>query len=428
MYAKLFNVFCCAMLILAIGILVFGGVVPRAAAQDGGCNPDLSAVYAALARAQVAFDSGDQAAGLAAVAEARDALDAIEEACSQPVQAAPSAGGQVLFEDDFSDPGWGFRDFEGDTKHAWHAEGEYHVASLASGRVFSALSGLFLGDFVLEFDAVVVRDEAGNGAYGLAFRGQEGLAGNYYLWRVSSDGTTNIHVNVGGITDRLESYSVAAIEADDWLTMPSIQTGTGVTNHLRLECQGTDMRFYVNGELLLQGVDANLESGVLALVVSGDQPVEVMFDNVRIYAVDEAPPPAASTGPVEGGHPPATSDGPDFAVSLSGFHPCAEWPTYVEFQIVNTGNITFESSQTGIVEKDTGKSIYSFLKNSRPFTQAGGCPPGDESLPVGAVGHIAYNISSADPGTVAVATIKLCSEDGATGDCVTKTFEFTIKP
>ncbi|NLX08329.1 MAG: hypothetical protein GXY36_01590 [Chloroflexi bacterium] len=71
--------------VLVLGLL---GAVPPALAQDGGCTQDLSQVYLLMGEAQGAWERGDSGAALAALAQARQALIAIELACG---------GGQDLF-------------------------------------------------------------------------------------------------------------------------------------------------------------------------------------------------------------------------------------------------------------------------------------------------------------------------------------------
>ena len=75
-------------------------------AQDGGptCQPDLSPIYAILARAQVAFESGDTDTGLAALDEARALMDQIKIDCGpaastlpEPVTGVVAAAPEIMF-------------------------------------------------------------------------------------------------------------------------------------------------------------------------------------------------------------------------------------------------------------------------------------------------------------------------------------------
>lgn len=68
----------------------------------------------------------------------------------------------------------------------------------------------------------------------------------------------------------------------------AIHQGVGATNHVRIEVQGTSVRFYVNGVLLVDAVATNrLPAGYIALSADALEAPEtvIAFDNLVITAL-----------------------------------------------------------------------------------------------------------------------------------------------
>jgi hypothetical protein len=116
---------------------------------------------------------------------------------------------------------------------------------------------------------------------------------------------------------------------------------------------------------------------------------------------------------------------PSFDLAFAGTHPCGEWPHYAAFQVENTSGYTFESVRVMVEDVTNQQTVYAG-NNNRGFTEAGGCPPGDESLPPGGTADVAANIEEPEPGTEFEATIKLCTGDGLEGECVSETVSFVF--
>jgi len=193
----------------------------------------------------------------------------------------------VLFEDDFSDPNWGFSDVEAENYRAWHQDGEFHVRRTAGDPAYVKLTGLVVSDFAVEVDARVIEGPEEAASYGFAYRGTAGFGPDYYRWQVSTDGTFNVQGNIeGGDSDDLEWYSRDFGTEGGWFNTPFIWRGYDKTNHLKLECRGSEMSFYVNDKLVLQAVDSRLLEGEISLVTVADGEVETVFDNFRIYELD----------------------------------------------------------------------------------------------------------------------------------------------
>jgi len=107
-----------------------------------------------------------------------------------------------------------------------------------------------------------------------------------------------------------------------------------------------------------------------------------------------------------------------FNLEFAGTHPCGNWPNYAAFQVENTSEHTFESVSLNIHNLAKNISAYGG-SNDVGFVEAGGCPPGDSTLPPNSTAEVAANIREPEPGTEFEATIKLCTQDGLEGDCVT---------
>jgi len=184
------------------------------------------------------------------------------------------AQGRVLFRDDFSDPSsgwWTGSDEEGEIRYE---DGElrirdYTVPDLAT----VSLPGLQFTDLVMEVESSLV-DGSGDNWLGHYCRYAD--TNNYYVMAYSADGYYTGFALVNG-----ERSQFAEPTRSD-----SIRQGTGATNLARLECVGSSLRFWVNGELLIDVVDIGLAEGDIALDAESQdgEYTEVGFDNLVVTA------------------------------------------------------------------------------------------------------------------------------------------------
>ena len=95
---------------------------------------------------------------------------------------------------------------------------------------------------------------------------------NYYFFMVSSDGYYTIGKYVGGNAIQLGQSEMQYNEA--------IHTGLAV-NHLRADCQGSKLTFFINGTPVAMADDSDLTEGDVGLLAGTfAQPgVDVIFDN-----------------------------------------------------------------------------------------------------------------------------------------------------
>jgi len=148
------------------------------------------------------------------------------------------------------------------------------------GDVFWATAGEKFADGSYEVEATPLEGAMDNG-YGLLFRVDEGKD-RFYVFKVSSDG----YVYLGKCADGC--LEEEALVNQDWFDSPSVQTGFGVTNHLRVDVSGSDMIFFVNGDEVGRASDSTLEKGDIGLLAETFTPggLQVAFDNFRVTPFD----------------------------------------------------------------------------------------------------------------------------------------------
>ena len=185
--------------------------------------------------------------------------------------ASPGPGmpsGSVLFQDDFARPttGWdrlmtaeGIMDYDG---------GGYRILVNSLQTNFWSTPHRNYSDVRIEVDTGKLGGPDENRA-GLVCR----LAGSdYYFFMITFDGYYGVGVYAGGKAVLLGQNELQA--------SAKIKTGLAV-NHLRADCTGSLLTFYVNGFQLAQLQDSTLASGDVGLLAGTFvQPgVDVIFDN-----------------------------------------------------------------------------------------------------------------------------------------------------
>jgi hypothetical protein len=185
-----------------------------------------------------------------------------------PVVATPlPPSGAILFQDEFDNNASGWDRLANDVGIMDYDEGGYRMMILQPQMNFWSTPEIDLRDARVEADATRLNGPAENRA-GLMCRYQNG---NYYFFIVSNDGYYAIGKFSGGKTTLLgqsEMQSSEMIQADS-------------VNHLRADCIGDSLVFYVNYQLIAGASDAELATGDVGLLAgSFSQPgVDVLFDN-----------------------------------------------------------------------------------------------------------------------------------------------------
>jgi hypothetical protein len=182
-----------------------------------------------------------------------------------------SKSGDAVFRDDFSQPysGWvrgtelpngGISDY---------SDGIFRILVNEPNFDYWSNPNLSFKNARIEVDAVKQAGPDIN-RFGLICRYKD--EHNFYSFIISSDG----YYGVGKVKDD----HLSLIGMSEMLPSDAIQTGSGM-NHLRADCIGDQLFFYVNGRLLTQVSDSELPSGDVGILAGtfNDPGVDIVFDN-----------------------------------------------------------------------------------------------------------------------------------------------------
>lgn len=199
------------------------------------------------------------------------ALPGIGGASAPAMEPPAPASGTVLFEDDFSNPSSGFDHFSSAEAAMDYDNGVYRfVINGAPLHYFSTLEKRFT-DTRVEVDAAKLDGPDSNLA-GIVcrFNNVNGMP-SFYFMAVSSDG----YYAIGLSNDQ----GTALLGQDQMAYSPNINTGVSI-NHLRADCVGNTLTFYVNGFPIAQAFDSRLASGQAGLLAGAVDAggVDVIFD------------------------------------------------------------------------------------------------------------------------------------------------------
>ncbi|HMR97864.1 MAG TPA: hypothetical protein PKK96_00735 [Anaerolineales bacterium] len=185
-----------------------------------------------------------------------------------PTAATPlPPSGAVLFQDEFESNASGWDRLANDGGIMDYDGGGYRMLIRQPQLNFWSTPELNLRDARVETDVTKLGGPAENRA-GVMCRYQNG---DYYFFIISNDGYYAIGKFVGGQTTLLGQNEMQASEL--------IQADT--VNHLRADCIGDSLVFYVNYQLIAGASDTELAAGDVGLLAgSFTQPgVDVLFDN-----------------------------------------------------------------------------------------------------------------------------------------------------
>ncbi len=188
---------------------------------------------------------------------------------SLPVTTAEAAAlpqGQ-LFADDFNNPlsGWDVRhDTDAITDYQ---NGEFVIFVGKTNTTLWSIPNHYLTEVSVEVDA---REVAGpdDNLFGVICRYQD--ANNFYRFVIAGNGYAGITKRVGG--------QVIVISGPLLTRSPAVIRGQA-SNHLHAICQGSQLRLYVNDQLVAQATDSDFQGGDVGLLAStGDHKgVEIHF-------------------------------------------------------------------------------------------------------------------------------------------------------
>lgn len=183
-----------------------------------------------------------------------------------PTQAAPS--GSVLFQDDFSQPTTGWDRFMVGEGIMDYDAGGYRILVNATQTNFWARPRVNFSDVRIEVDTGKLAGPDEN-RIGLICRYSDA---NYYFFIITSDGFYGMGLFQDG--------QAAMLGQGEMLSSSNINQGLAV-NHLRADCVGDTLTFYVNGFQVAQAQDATLPSGDVGILAGSFDTtgVDIVFDN-----------------------------------------------------------------------------------------------------------------------------------------------------
>lgn len=188
-------------------------------------------------------------------------------ASSLPATPAVKSG-EALFQDNFSNRESGWDRFQAAEGVMDYDGGGYRFLVNGLQTNFWSTPGKNLKDVRLEVDVAKLGGPDEN-RIGLLCRFVEN---NYYFFMFSSDGYYAIGKFIGG--------NALLLGQTEMQPSSAIHTGVSV-NHLRADCTGDTLTFYINGNPVASAQDSDFAAGDVGLLVGTfTQPgVDVLFDN-----------------------------------------------------------------------------------------------------------------------------------------------------
>ncbi len=184
------------------------------------------------------------------------------------------AAGRVLFRDDFSDPSSGWLTVSNEGGEVRYENGELYFRDYTvPDTVTASKPGQEFGDLIMEVEGRLIGGAEDNW---LGHYCRYVDADNFYVMAYSSDG----YYTGFGLTNGERTQFAEPTRSD------AIRQGPGVTNVARLECIGSNLRFWVNGELLIDVVDTGVAQGDIALDAESQdgEYTDVAYDNLIVTA------------------------------------------------------------------------------------------------------------------------------------------------
>ncbi len=184
-----------------------------------------------------------------------------------PVIVASAKSGEVLYKDEFEDNKTGWARVANDNGIMDYDGGGYRILVRQPKFNFWSVPKKNFTDVRVEADVIRLSGPDEN-RMGVICRYQ---SGNYYFFVISNDGYYAIGKFIGGMTLLLGQSEMQASNA--------IQKGT--MNHLRADCIGNTLTFYINYKQVASATDKDFASGDVGLLAGTfSQPgADVLFDH-----------------------------------------------------------------------------------------------------------------------------------------------------
>lgn len=187
---------------------------------------------------------------------------------SVPVPPVSTANpGDVLYEEQFEDNTTGWARIANDHGIMDYDGGGYRILVREPGLNVWSTSEQNFGNVRVEADVIRLNGPDEN-RMGLLCRYRDG---DYYFFMITNDGYYGIGKFIGGMT--------LLLGQSEMQTSDAIQTGT--MNHLRADCIGDKLTFYINFTEVASATDSDFPSGDVGVLAGAfsEAGVDVLFDN-----------------------------------------------------------------------------------------------------------------------------------------------------
>jgi hypothetical protein len=162
--------------------------------------------------------------------------------------------GEILFEDDFSDPLSGWSRVTAAGGKTDYDDGVYRILVNEANTDIWTKPGLDFRDVRIEVTAFKVGGDRDN-RFGIICRAMD--ANNFYTFIISSDG----YYGIG----KIKNQGHTLIGMDALQPSDAISLGSSL-NHIRADCIDDNLSLYVNGQLVAQVRDLDFPAGDVGLI------------------------------------------------------------------------------------------------------------------------------------------------------------------
>jgi hypothetical protein len=170
-----------------------------------------------------------------------------------------SVNGQLIFHEDFSKP-----NLFGEGPLAYYQRGNYHILAEKGRMVYG--NDHWLTDFSAEVKTEFL-DGDDNQGYGLMFRAQD--YENSYVFCISGNG----YLELGGYK-KGNWFTLSKWERSDIIKKNGI-------NLVKVECRGTSINLFINGQYIKTVNDASYTAGYVGIVAYNK--AHIHFDDLKVY-------------------------------------------------------------------------------------------------------------------------------------------------
>ena len=189
-----------------------------------------------------------------------------------PEEDSEPLSGEILFQDDFSDPESGWNRVSTDTGETEYDDGVYRIYVNEPNTDIWSHPGVNFDDVIIEVDAFKVGGERDN-RFGIICRAEG--TDHFYTFIISSDG----YYGVGKV--KQQNYEL--IDTDALLPSEVIEKGSAI-NRIRAECVADRLTLFVNGIKIAEYFDSEFASGDVGLIAGtyNEPGTDIRFDNFLV--------------------------------------------------------------------------------------------------------------------------------------------------